>query len=127
MPRCAQHDKSYVRYMATMGFGTKMAWLAIRHDDPHAVEKALGLQDLGVVDARPGLDLAHFTDDRVVVAVVPGWVLVAGRWLFGFYGTAALSVTLGTEGQYFATHRGLLAHRWERAVDADLLDVFRST
>jgi len=115
--------KRYVSEMATMGFGPKMAWLAVRGDDPERVIKALGLRDLGIVDARAALDAAHFTDDRVAVVTVPGWVLVAGRWLFPFRGTAGLSVALGTEVQLFATHRGLLTHRWERAVDGDLSDV----
>jgi hypothetical protein len=119
--------KRYGRQMGTVGFGPKMAWLAVRHDDPAKVLSGLGLRDLGLTDARAGLDLAHFTDDRVVVTPpIDGWVLVVGRWLFGLPSAAALSVTLGTEVQYFATHRGLLTHRWERAVEGDLLDVFRS-
>src|SRR5258705_3350620 len=121
--------KSYVRQMATMGFGPKMAWLAVRQDDLVTVLEALeahGLRDLGTVDARAGLDLAHFTDDRVVVTPpIRGWVLVAGRRLFSFHPVATLSAALGTEVQYFATHRALLMHRWERAVDGDLLDVYR--
>jgi hypothetical protein len=123
-----QAVKRYVRKMAAMGFGPKMAWLAVRGDDPVQVLKALGLRDsdfLGTVDARAALDLAHFTDDRVAAVAVPGWVLVAGRWLFPFRGTADLSAALGTEVQSFATHRGLLVHRWERAVDGDLSDVAR--
>jgi hypothetical protein len=123
--------KRYVREMldggnvTEVGFGPKMAWLAIRGDDPLQVLKALGLSDLGTADARSALDLAHFTDDRVVAVVVGDWVLVAGRWLFPFRGTASLSAALGTEVQSFATHRGLLVHRWERAVDGDLRDVLR--
>src|SRR6266403_1854872 len=93
--------KSYVRWMATVGFGPKMAWLAIRHHDPVAVLEALDLRDLGTVDARAGLDLAHFTGDRLVALSVPGWVLVAGRWLFSAgVSIAALSVELGTEVQF---------------------------
>jgi hypothetical protein len=117
--------KRYVRRMAVVGFGPKMAWLAVRHDDPAVVAKALDLRDLGEVEARAGLDLAHFTDDRVVMFAVRPWVVVAGRWLFGLPSVAGLSAALGTEVQYFATHRGLLTHRWERAVEGDLLDVFR--
>ncbi|WP_238011493.1 hypothetical protein KZZ52_47935 [Dactylosporangium sp. AC04546] len=113
---------------AAAGFGPKMSWLAVRADDPEPVMAALGLRDLGEVDVRAGLDLAHFTDDRVVVtAPIGGWVLVAGRWLFGEHPAAGLSAKLSTEVQYFATHRGTLTQRWERAVDGDLSDVFRGT
>ncbi|UWZ34896.1 hypothetical protein Drose_27465 [Dactylosporangium roseum] len=113
--------------MGAVGFGPKMAWLAVRHDDPVAVLTALDLRDLGLTDVRSGLDMAYFTDDRVVVTPpIGGWVLVAGKWLFGLPSAAGPSVTLGTEVQYFATHRGLLTHRWERAVEGDLFDVFRS-
>ena len=101
------------------GFGPKMAWLAVRAE-PEAVMDGLGLSDLGVVDPRTGLDLAHFTDDRVVVAVVDKWTLVAGKWLFRWNGLAGLSMRLGAEAQYFATDRSLVMHRWGRAYGADV-------
>ncbi|WP_432837196.1 hypothetical protein [Dactylosporangium sp. CA-092794] len=105
--------------MATVGFGPKMAWLAVRAE-AEPVMAALGLRDLGVVDPRTGLDLAHFTDDRVVVATVEKWTLVAGKWLFRWSGIAALSMRLGAEVQYFATDRSLVVHRWARAYGADV-------
>ncbi|MGI5237648.1 hypothetical protein [Dactylosporangium sp. CA-139066] len=105
--------------MATAGFGPKMAWLAVRAE-PQLVMDALELKDLGVVEPRTGLDLAHFTDDRVVVAVVDQWCLVAGKWLFRWSGIAALSMRLGAEVQYFATDRSLVIHRWARAYGADV-------
>jgi hypothetical protein len=114
--------KRYVRGMANVGaagFGPKMAWLAVRAE-PEPVMEALGLRDLGVVDARTGLDLAHFTFDRVVLAVVDKWCLVAGKWLFSWNGIAALSMRLGAEVQYFATDRSLVMHRWARADGADV-------
>ncbi|WP_432975361.1 hypothetical protein [Dactylosporangium sp. CA-233914] len=105
--------------MATVGFGPKMAWLAVRAEPEH-VMGALGLRDLGAVEPRTGLDLAHFTDDRVVVAVVDAWCLIAGKWLFRWSGIAALSMRLGAEVQYFATDRSLVMHRWVRAYGADV-------
>src|SRR5688500_3305574 len=105
--------------MATVGFGPKMAWLAVRAEPDQAIE-ALGLRDLGEVPARTGLDLAHFTDDRVAVVAVDQWTLVAGKWLFRWNGIAALSMRLGAEVQYFATDRSLVLHRWARARGADV-------
>jgi hypothetical protein len=116
--------KSYVRGMTNSGpgFGPKMAWLAVRAE-PAQVIDALGLRDLGPVAPRTGLDLAHFTGDRVVLAVsgeVDKWCLVAGKWLFSWSGIAALSMRLGAEVQYFATDRSLVMHRWARADGADV-------
>jgi hypothetical protein len=114
--------KRYVRSMVnagSAGFGPKMAWLAVRAE-PEPVMEALGLRDLGVVDARTGLDLAHFTFDRVVLTVVDKWCLVAGKWLFAWNGIVALSMQLGAEVQYFATDRSLVMHRWARADGADV-------
>ena len=109
--------KRYVADMATVGFGPKMAWLAVAAE-PEQVMEALGLRDLGPVEPRTGLDLAHFTDDRVVVTVVDKWCLVAGKWLFRWSGIAALSMRLGAEVQYFSTDRRLVMHRWARAFGA---------
>jgi hypothetical protein len=114
------------------GFGHKMAWLAVRADDPEAVISGLGLLDLGEVDWRTGLDAAYLTDDRVAVTpALPGardarWVLAAG-WRLTRMEPAevvALSVALATEVQHFATHRVSEAHRWERAVDGVLVREF---
>jgi hypothetical protein len=62
-----------------------------------------------------------------VTPPIDGWVLVAGTSLFSHFAktradeahipekVAALSATLGTEVQYFATHRVSEAHSWIRA------------
>jgi hypothetical protein len=121
--------------MGTMGaFGPKQAWLAIRGGDvpADAVMGALGVRDLGEVDWRLGLDLAYVNDDRVVVtpplagAGGRAWVLVVGRWLLGpaAVDVAGLSAKLGTEVQFFATHRVIEFHRWERAVDGETVRAF---
>jgi len=116
-----------------VGFGGKQAWLAVRDGDPERVLAALGLRDLGEVPWRDGIDLAHLTDDRVAVTPpLPGardtsWVLAAGRYLMR-PGTGLdvteLSARLHTEVQFFATHRVTETHRWQRAVDGDLLRAF---
>jgi hypothetical protein len=112
------------------GFGGKQAWLAVRALDAGAVIEALDLRDLGEVPWRQGLDLAHFTDDRVVVtppltgARDERWVLVAGRLLMQPPDLVTLSARLGTEVQYFATDRVTEMHRWQRAAKGELVRAF---
>ncbi len=114
-----------------VGFGGKQAWLAVAGDDPVAVIEALGLRDLGPVPWREGIDLAHLTDDRV--AVTPplpgardiGWILATGRrFLATGVDVVELSATLGTEVQFFATHRVTELHRWQRAVKGEPVRTF---
>ncbi|RSM54828.1 hypothetical protein DMB66_36870 [Actinoplanes sp. ATCC 53533] len=116
-----------------VGFGGKQAWLAVRDGDPERVLSALGLRDLGEVSWRAGIDLAHLSDDRVAVTpALPGaretsWVLVAGRYLLRpdtIVDVVELSARLRTEVQFFATHRVTESHRWQRAVDGELVRTF---
>jgi len=102
-----------------------MAWLAVRDRDPAA---ALGLTDLGEVDWRSGVDLAYFTDDRLIVTPpVDGWTLVLGMALLKDRpDVTGLSATLSTEVQFFSSHRGLQVYRWQRALHGDLLRSFVS-
>ena len=116
-----------------VGFGGKQAWLAVAGDDPVAVLGALGLRDLGPVPWREGIDLAYLTDDRVALTPpLPGardtsWILATGRWLLApstSVDVIALSAALGTEVQFFATHRVTELHRWQRAVEGSLVRAF---
>jgi len=121
-----------------VGFGGKQAWLAVRDepgrdDQAGALLAALGLRDLGEVPWRDGLDLVHLTDDRVAVTPpLPGardtsWRLATGRWLLRpdtAVDVAGLSATLGTEVQFFATHRVTELHRWQRAAGGELIRAF---
>ena len=116
-----------------VGFGTKQSWLAIRDPDLELVEALLGLDDLGPVSWRTGIDLAYFSDDRVMLTPpLPGaaeasWLLVVGRWLarpLAFVDVEGLSESLDTEVQYFATDRSTQRHRWQRARDGVLLRSF---
>jgi len=116
-----------------VGFGSKQAWLAIREGDADRVIAALELRDLGPVPWRDGVDLAYLTDDRLVLTPpLPGagdapWLLVTGRWLLragARVDIVELSAALGTEVQLFATYRVGESHRWERAVDGELVRAF---
>ena len=114
-----------------VGFGSKQAWLAVGGADPAAVVEALGLRDLGPVPWREGIDLAHLTDDRVAVtpplagARDTAWILATGRRLLSAgVDVIGLSAALGTEVQYFATHRVTELHRWQRAVGGELIRAF---
>jgi hypothetical protein len=118
---------------AMVGFGGKQAWLAVRAGDPATLIDALGLRDLGEVPWRDGIDLAYFTDDRVAVTPpLPGagdalWVLATGRWLLRpgtHVDVTDLSERLHTEVQLFASHRVTELHRWQRAVDGQLVRAF---
>jgi len=116
-----------------VAFGPKQAWLAIQDRSHGPVAAALGLRELGTVDWRSGVDLAHLTDDRL--ALTPGlpgargidWTLVTGRWLLANASTVdivALSTELRTEVQAFSTYRYGEQHRWQRAVDGVLVRAF---
>lgn len=121
-----------------VGFGVKQAWLAIGAADrdvpPEAIMAALGVRDLGAVDWRHGIDLAYLTDDRL--AITPplagaggrAWTLIAGRAFFADGAApdvAALSASLAADVQFFATHRVVEAHFWERAAGGRLVRAFR--
>lgn len=114
-----------------VGFGGKQAWLAVRDGEPEPIRAGLGLHDLGTVPWRTGIDIAYFTDDRVMLTpALPGaadafWLLVVGRWLArSTVDVIGLSESLGTEVQYFATDRSTQRHRWRRARDGVLLRSF---
>jgi len=116
-----------------VGFGGKQAWLAVRDADVELTSALLGLRDLGPVSWRAGIDLAYFTDDRVMLTPpLPGagggpWLLVVGRWLArpgSIVDVDGLSESLGTEVQYFATDRSTQHHRWRRARDGILMRSF---
>lgn len=116
-----------------VGFGGKQAWLAVRDGSVDAVREGLKLHDLGTVPWRTGIDLAYFTDDRLMLTpALPGaadahWLLVVGRWLALPSSTVdliGLSASLQTEVQFFATDRSTQRHRWRRARDGMLLRAF---
>lgn len=116
-----------------IGFGYKQAWLAVREGAAAAVIAALRLRDLGPVRWRDGIELAYLTDDRLALTPpLPGeggdhWLLVTGRRLLRSdapVDVAALSAALDSEVQFFATHRVMELHRWERGRDGALQRAF---
>jgi hypothetical protein len=119
-----------------VGFGFKQAWLALRDPVGDAVEiaAALGASDLGTIEWQHGIDLAYLTDNRIAItpplmgAGGDSWKLVVGRLFLveaAMPDIAELSARLGTEVQFFATHRMVEAHFWERAVEGRLVRSFR--
>lgn len=108
-------------------FGYKCGWLAIRSSAPNEVTARLGIRDVRQAPWRDGIEAAYErSDDRIVYVTPPidGWVLVVGTSLFSAVGemredgarfpdyVAALSGSLATVVQYFATHRVSEAHAW---------------
>jgi hypothetical protein len=102
-------------------FGPKIAWLAVRDGSPERVADAIGLSARRPLAWPDGVRAAY--EEGVFVAPAgEGWVVAAGvGWLGAEPDVAALSARLGAEVQYFATHRVVEAHAWERAVDGRLV------
>jgi hypothetical protein len=109
------------------GFGYKIAWLAIRTEDTHAVANALGLAGVHAASWAEGVKAAYDArqEPRAAVFLTPpvdGWTLavLGGGDLFDDDGTgggaldlAALSRRFG-EAQKFATYRVTECHEWQR-------------
>lgn len=109
------------------GFGYKIAWLAIRTADTHAVADALGLAGVRSASWAEGVGAAYGARQEEQAAVfltppVDGWTLVVlgGGALAEDDGTgngdldlAALSCCFG-EAQKFSTYRVAEYHEWQR-------------
>jgi hypothetical protein len=107
-------------------FGYKTAWLAVRGGDPKAVADALGLEERRAAGWEEGIEQTD-VDDRGVFVTPPtgGWVLAVGAPLGSAPpDAAALSRTLGTEVQYFGTHRVSDWATWVLARDGETLRCF---
>lgn len=113
-----------------VAFGYKMAWLAIRTDDPMSVVEALGLEDMDASPWPEAIEGVYARDamaDRpaFVTPTLDGWILVVSPGLFDEVSDADperlatyVSETArlcGTEVQLFATHRVVEGHAWARA------------
>lgn len=104
-----------------VSFGYKSQWLAVRTDDPTAALKSLGASNFREVGWSQGVG----APEGEVFATPPldGWVLVVGAFpeILGEGDEMAvalvskLSSELGTEVQYFGTHRVVEYHAWVRA------------
>lgn len=113
-----------------MSFGYKTAWFAIHNPNTEAVARALGLRQLEPATAEAGIAAGY--GDRGKVFITPpinGWTLAMSS---GFLNLAdgnppvfasklpQLSVELGVEVQFFASHRVVEAHAWARAAHGEL-------
>jgi hypothetical protein len=106
-----------------IGFGYKVAWLAVKTHDANAVVQKIGLRDPKACNWRRGIDLAYAQEQVVFVTPPLGeWTLALGRVLAEQpdlpANAAAMLRSLGKqfgETQYFMTHRGIDAHLWAKA------------
>lgn len=113
-----------------LAFGYKMAWLAVRTDDPEAVIDELGIEDARQSSWAEGIGSAYGSEamgapPAFVTPALDGWTLVASPGFFdelsdaeperlaAFVSTAAHA--LGTEVQLFGTHRVVEGHGWAKA------------
>lgn len=102
-------------------FAVPGRWLAVRNEDPRAVQAALGLLKPRPCSWEEGVSAAQ--DQKLFISpAVDGWILVMGSSLPEpaqdvdrcFHFIVALSRKLGAV-QYFSWHRHSKRHAWVRA------------
>ena len=111
-----------------VGFGYKIAWLAIRTEDTEAAAEALRLTGARAASWAEGIDAAYGAEQGrapvFLTPVVDGWTLavLGGAGLFeddgaggGALDLPSLSHRFG-EVQKFATHRVVEYQEWQRWV-----------
>ncbi len=110
-----------------VSFGYKMAWLAVRSTEPVGVLDSLGVTEAVPASWQEGIDAIYSSSSlsvhpAFITPELDGWLLIASP---GFFDEASDSeptrlerfVTeaakrLGTEVQFFATHRAVEGHAW---------------
>ncbi|MEM9729522.1 MAG: hypothetical protein AAF997_13115 [Myxococcota bacterium] len=121
------NPKTYTRALAdrppeqAVSFGYKSQWLAVKTNDPTAALKALGASVPRETSWSYGV--AAPEGELFVTPPLDGWVLVVGHFpeIVGKRDektlalVSKLSAELGTEVQYFGTHRVVDYHAWIRA------------
>lgn len=117
---------------APVGFGYKMAWLAIKSSDARAVLDLLALENIQPANWKTGT-IAAYHGHVFVSPPIHGWVLVACYQLPELNDQSEvdkltplmskLSETFG-EAQYFGTHRVVEYHAWARYVDGKEVRAF---
>jgi hypothetical protein len=124
---------------ARVSFGYKTAWFAFRSAAPEAVIRALGLSSPVAAKAQVAIDAAYGNDSKglsgkaFVTPPLSGWTLAMSTGFFDIADAAPalfpellvkLSAELGTEVQFFATHRVVEAHLWARAIGGSLVRAY---
>lgn len=122
-----------------VSFGYKMTWLAVRSTEPEGVIAGLGVTESTRASWEEGIDAIYSSTSLsehpvFVTPELDGWVLVASPSYFDeasdadparverFVSDAAKR--LGTEVQFFATHRIVEGHAWARANEEGLQRAF---
>ena len=121
-------ERSAATGTGPVGFGYKIAWLAIRTEETQAAAEALRLTDARATSWAEGIDAAYGAQQRrapvFLTPAVDGWTLavLGGGELFeddggggGTLDLASLSHRFG-EVQKFATHRVVEHQEWQRWV-----------
>jgi hypothetical protein len=122
-----------------MSFGYKSAWFALRSANTEAVMRALSLSSPVLAKAKVAIDAAYGNDSAgpsgkvFVTPPLSGWTLATSTGFFDIADAepaqfpemvAKLSTELGTEVQFFATHRVIEAHLWARAIGGRLVRAY---
>jgi hypothetical protein len=120
-----------------VGFGYKIAWLAIRAEDTQAAAEALHVADTQAASWAEGIDAAYGAEQGrapvFLTPVVDGWTLavLGGGELFeddgvggGALDLPALSHRFG-EVQKFATYRVVDYQEWQRWVNGSPVRRYR--
>jgi hypothetical protein len=107
-----------------VAFGYKCAWLAVRHESPDAVARAIELGNGRASAWDAGIEAAY-AGSAFVTPPLDGWILVVSTRLgelidndsAGLVASMVerLSGALATTVMYFVTHRVVELHAWARA------------
>jgi len=122
-----------------VAFGYKMSWLAVRSAEPGQVLTALGIEGAKPSSWQEGIDAVYASGSSLghpvfVTPTLDGWVLVVSP---GFFEEASdadperlgrfvtdVARRLGTDVQFFATHRVVEGHAWAWADEGGLKRAF---
>jgi hypothetical protein len=105
----------------------------VKNGDASEIAIALGLELVGPCEWSDGIDAAYeFGSQKVFITPrIDGWTMCVSTGLLDLRGvegfaeqTAKLAAALGTEVQFFGTHRVGEAHSWARATPGKLLRAY---
>jgi hypothetical protein len=122
-----------------MSFGYKTAWFAVHSSNTDSVVQSLRLSNPVPAKAQFGIDAAYgngspdLSRRAFVTPPLGGWMLIMSTGFFDIADAepaqfpnmvAKLSAELGTEAQFFATHRVVESHLWARAIGGQLVRAY---